>query len=111
MVEIDHFLDHGGDTEERNQQWRDIYLETAGDARMVAGAGDVLSMGDVEVRMISSDMELIGEPINDGGPNPHCAGAETRPPASPRTSGPWGRCSATAGSGSSIWATSTGTWR
>ncbi len=83
MVEIDQFLDHGGETEERNQQWRDIYLETAGDTRMVAGAGDVLTMGDVEVRMISSNMELIGEPINDGGPNPHCAGAENRPAASP----------------------------
>ena len=82
MVEIDHFLDHGGETEARNQQWRDIYLETAGDARMVADAGDVLSMGDVEVRMISSNRELIAEPINDGGPNPHCAGAENRPPAS-----------------------------
>ena len=83
MVEIERFLDHGGETEERNQQWRDIYLETAGDARMVAGAGDVMSMGDVEVRMISSNMELIAEPINDGGPNPHCAGAESRPAASP----------------------------
>ena len=54
MVPIERFLDHGGETEERNQQWRDLYLDVAGDARMVADAGDVLSLGDVEVRMISS---------------------------------------------------------
>ena len=82
MVPIERFLDHGGETEERNQQWRDIYLEVAGDARMVADAGDTLSLGDVEVRMISSNMELIAETLDGGGPNPHCAGAETRPPAS-----------------------------
>ena len=82
MVPIERFLDHGGETEERNQQWRDIYLEVAGDARMVADAGDTLSMGDVEVRMISSNMELIAETLDGGGPNRHCAGAETRPPAS-----------------------------
>ena len=56
MVPMERFLDHGGETEERNQQWRDIYLEVAGDARMVANAGDVMSLGDVEVRMISSNM-------------------------------------------------------
>ena len=82
LVPIETFLDHGGETEERNQQWRDIYLEVAGDARMVANAGDVMSLGDVEVRMISSNMELISETLAGGGPNPHCAGAETRPPAS-----------------------------
>ena len=82
MVPIERFLDHGGETEERNQQWRDIYLEVAGDARMVADAGDILSLGDVEVRMISSNMELIAETLDGGGPNRHCAGAETRPPAS-----------------------------
>ena len=82
MVQIERFLDHGGETEERNQQWRDLYLQVAGDARMVADAGDIMSLGDVEVRMISSNMELIADTLDGGGPNPHCAGAETRPPAS-----------------------------
>ena len=82
MIPIDRFLDHGGETEERNQQWRDIYLEVAGDARMVAGAGDTMQLGDVDVKFISSNMELLAETINDGGPNPHCAGAENKPPAS-----------------------------
>ncbi|MCY3846745.1 MAG: MBL fold metallo-hydrolase [Acidobacteria bacterium] len=82
LVPIDHYLDHGGETEERNQQWRDLYLEVAGDARMVASAGDRMSLGDVDVLMISSNMELIEETLNDGGPNPLCADAERRPPAS-----------------------------
>ena len=49
---------------------------------MVASAGDRMSLGDVDVLMISSNMELIEETLNDGGPNPLCADAERRPPAS-----------------------------
>ena len=41
-----------------------------------------MSLGDVDVLMISSNMELIEETLNDGGPNPLCADAERRPPAS-----------------------------
>ena len=82
LVPIDRFLDHGGETEEQNQKWRDLYLEVAGDARMVAAAGDRMALGGVDVRMISSNMELIEETLNDGGPNPLCADAERRPPAS-----------------------------
>ena len=83
MIPIDHFLDHGGDTEERNQQWRDLYLEVAGDARMVAAAGDTMQLGDVDVKFISSNMELLAETLDGGGPNPHCEGAEYKPAASP----------------------------
>ena len=82
LVPIDRFLDHGGETEEQNQKWRDLYLDVAGDARMVAAAGDRMALGGVDVRMISSNMELIEETLNDGGPNPLCADAERRPPAS-----------------------------
>ncbi|MCE2542816.1 MAG: MBL fold metallo-hydrolase [Acidobacteria bacterium] len=83
MIPIDRFLDHGGETEERNQQWRDIYLEVAGDARMVAAAGDTMRLGDVDVKFISSNMELLDETLDGGGPNPHCDGAEHKPAASP----------------------------
>ncbi len=69
MIPIEHFIDHGGQTENENQVWRDAYMTFAAGKRIVAKAGATIPLKGVEVRVISSNMELLPNTINDGGPN------------------------------------------
>ena len=83
MIPIGRCLDHGTNTEASNQQWLDAYLRVCGDKRVVVEAGEKLSLGPVEIDVVTSDGRLVANPINGGGPNPLCATAEQKPQASP----------------------------
>ncbi len=83
LIPIDQCVDHGTNTEERNQRWLDAYLNVCGDKRAVVEAGERISLGAVDVDVVASNGNLISDPINGGQPNPLCATAVQKPQASP----------------------------
>lgn len=54
-------------------------MALSGAREIVARPGDVIPFPDVEIRVLSSNRDLIPEPLpGAGSPNPHCEGVEQR---------------------------------
>jgi competence protein ComEC len=83
MIPIDHFYDRGDVIEKENQQWLDGYVGAAKGKRTIVKPGDMIPIKGFQALVVSSNMELISKPVNGGGPNPFCSGAEQKPSAGP----------------------------
>jgi competence protein ComEC len=83
MMPIENCVDHGGSIEPENQKWLDAYLSVCSGKRMAAKAGEKIPLNGIQVDVIASNGQLLAAPINGGGPNPLCAGAEQKPQDSP----------------------------
>jgi len=84
LIPIDRFLDHGDSIEQGNNAntkrlW-DEYLKIAQGKRTVLKPGDKIPLTGMEALVVSSNGEVIPEPVNGGGgPNVFCRGAQQKP--------------------------------
>lgn len=81
-VTIGEYWDHGDvapDCGGGCQNNYAAYVAVAGDNRTTIAAGDERDFGGVTLRFVSSNGDLITEPLGDGAPNPACKGATTMP--------------------------------
>ena len=83
MIPIDRFLDHGDSIEKADNAntahlW-DEYLKIAQGKRTVVKPGDKIPLTGMEAVVVSSNGEVLPEPINGGGPNAFCRGAQQKP--------------------------------
>jgi competence protein ComEC len=83
MIPIGRFFDHGDEIEKENQQWLDSYTTASAGKRTIAKPGDEIPVKGLRVLVVSSNQKVLAKPINGGGPNPLCAGAEQKAPLSP----------------------------
>ena len=82
MMPIEHFLDHGDSIEQKDPRsgplWKP-YLDTAAGKRMTLKPGDKLPVKGLDAIVVAANGQVISKPVNGGGPNPNCAGAQTHP--------------------------------
>jgi competence protein ComEC len=83
MIPIGRFFDHGDGVEPENQQRLDGYKAVAGDKRTVVKPGDRIPVKGFDALVVSSDRNLLPQPVNGGGPNPLCANAPRMEAAAP----------------------------
>jgi beta-lactamase superfamily II metal-dependent hydrolase len=83
MIPIGRFFDHGDAIEQENQQWLNSYLAASAGKRTIVKPGDEIPLKGARVLVVSSDQKLLAKPVNGGGQNPLCAGAEQKAPVSP----------------------------
>ena len=84
MIPIGRYLDHGDltlETEKPRQMkfWND-YKAVADGNRTILKAGDTIPLKGVHIDVVSAAGEAITKPINGGGPNPFCTGAQQKKP-------------------------------
>ena len=85
MIRIEKFVDHGDmdPTWTQNphfeERWKD-YLAASGGRRMIVKPGDIVPLKGVKVQVVSANGEVLAKPINGGGPNQYCQGAEQKEP-------------------------------
>lgn len=83
LIPIAHCFDHGTTIEPENQRWLDAYMSVCADKRTAVKPGDRIPLKGIQVEVVASDGKLLTKPINGGGPNPLCAGAENKPQDAP----------------------------
>jgi competence protein ComEC len=83
MIPIEKCFDRGDFIEPPNQKWRDAYLSVCADKRTILHIGDKIPLKGVQIDLITSNGQIIAEPIHGGRPNPLCATAENKPPDVP----------------------------
>jgi beta-lactamase superfamily II metal-dependent hydrolase len=64
-----------------DQQWYDSIRAVAGSMRTIVKPGDKIPLKGVDVLVVSSDHQMLSQPVNGGGPNALCATAEQKAPA------------------------------
>jgi len=83
MIPIEKFLDHGDSVEKGSaggaRLW-EAYLKMADGKRTIVKPGDKIPLKGVDVLVVSSNGEVLAKPIDGGGPNPLCQGAQQKPP-------------------------------
>jgi competence protein ComEC len=85
MIRIDKFVDHGDMDAAWTQnphfedRWKD-YLAASSGRRTIVKPGDTVPLKGVKVQVVSSNGEVLTKPINGGGPNQYCQGAEQKEP-------------------------------
>jgi len=82
MIPIEKFYDHGDSIEASNtpqtaQLWEN-YQAISGGKRVIVKPGDKIPLKDVNVTVVSANGEVIAKPINGGGANEYCKGAQTK---------------------------------
>jgi competence protein ComEC len=83
MIPIGRFFDHGDGVEPENQARLDGYKAVAGAKRTIVKPGDKIPIKGFDALVVSSDLKLLPEPVNGGGPNPLCANAARMAAAAP----------------------------
>src|SRR5579871_2610255 len=83
LIPIGRFFDHGDGVEPENQQRLDGYKAVAGDKRTIVKPGDRIPVKGFDALVVSSDRNLLPQPVNGGGPNPLCANAARMEAAAP----------------------------
>ena len=83
MIPIDRFFDHGDSIEKANNAntaklW-DEYAKIAQGKRTVLKPGDKIPLTGMEALVVSSNGQVLPEPVNGGGPNAFCRGAQQKP--------------------------------
>jgi competence protein ComEC len=83
MISIDRYLDHGDSIERSNNEktaglWEN-YIKIAQGKRTTLKPGDRIPLNGVNALVVSANGEVIHEPVNGGGPNPFCRGAQQKP--------------------------------
>jgi len=85
LVHFDRFFDHG-DPDMKYNQNKGInerfqgYAAIAAGKRTIVKPGDLIPLNGVRVQVVSAAGEVLKSPINHGGPNPLCSGAEQHDP-------------------------------
>jgi beta-lactamase superfamily II metal-dependent hydrolase len=83
MIPIGQYLDHGdsieADSPRSGPAWR-AYADVAKGKRTTLKVGDRLPLRGVESVVVSSNGEVLKNPVNGGAPNPFCQGAAQRDP-------------------------------
>ena len=82
-IPIGRCFDRGDFIEPPNQKWRDAYLSVCAGKRTILHVGDKIPLKGVQTDIITSNGQIITEPIHGGRPNPLCATAENKPPDVP----------------------------
>lgn len=83
MIPLGKFYDHGDGVEQADRARYETYKVVAGAKRTIAKAGDTISLGPVQMRVVFSEGPVIGTPLNGGGANALCANAARQEPAGP----------------------------
>ena len=83
LIPIGRFFDHGDGVEPENQARLDGYKSVAGAKRTIVKPGDKIPIKGFDALVVSSDLKLLPEPVNGGGPNPLCANAARMAAAAP----------------------------
>jgi competence protein ComEC len=83
MIPVGRYFDHGDTIEPENQQWLDRYRAASSGKRTIVKPGDDIPLKGLRVLVVSSDQKLLAKPVNGGGANPLCSGAEQKAPVSP----------------------------
>lgn len=81
LVPIDRFIDHGDSVEpdrERSRQAWEGYLQAAAGKRRSVRPGDKLPIRELEISFVSSNGEVLTDPLEPQGLNPYCPGALVR---------------------------------
>lgn len=82
LIPIGHYLDHGDSIEAEDPRgaplWK-AYAALAAGKRTTLKPGDKLPLKGVDAIVVSANGQTINSPINGGGPNPFCQGAQTKP--------------------------------
>ncbi|HLQ76070.1 MAG TPA: MBL fold metallo-hydrolase [Terriglobia bacterium] len=83
MIPIERYFDHGDSIELQNpgavQQWN-AYKALVEGKRTSLKPGDTIPVDGVDIRIVSSNGQVIPQPINGGSSNTFCLGAESKPP-------------------------------
>jgi beta-lactamase superfamily II metal-dependent hydrolase len=82
MISIDRFFDHGDSIETGSrggaQIW-ETYTSVTSGKRTTMKSGDKLPLQGVDATIVSSNGQTLTSPINGGGPNALCQGAQQKP--------------------------------
>ena len=81
MIPLGKFYDHGDGVEQADRERLEGYKSIAGNKRTILKAGDTISFGGLNMRVLVSEGPVISTPINGGGPNPLCTNAARQEPA------------------------------
>jgi competence protein ComEC len=82
IIPIERFYDHGASIEANTPDGKalfDAYEKVAQGKRVTVKPGDRLPLNGLNITVVSSNGEVIGQPINGGGPNSLCSSAEKKP--------------------------------
>ena len=83
LIPIAKFYDRGDSIEIENKRWLDEYRAASAGKRTIVKPGDSIPIKGLNVVIVSSNQEVLANPINGGGPNPLCADAEQKESAGP----------------------------
>jgi len=83
LMPIAKFYDRGDAIEIENKRWLDEYRAASRGKRTIVKPGDTIPIKGLNVVIVSSNQEVLANPINGGGPNPLCADAERKESAGP----------------------------
>ena len=83
LIPIAKFYDRGDTIEIENKRWLDEYRAASAGKRTIVKPGDTIPIKGLNVVIVSSNQEVLANPINGGGPNPLCADAEQKESAGP----------------------------
>src|SRR6202790_2188898 len=83
LIPIAKFYDRGDAIEIENKRWLDEYRAASAGKRTIVKPGDTIPIKGLSVVIVSSNQEVLANPVNGGGPNPLCADAEQKESAGP----------------------------
>ncbi len=78
MIPIGRFYGPGDKIEPQNQKWFDSFRTAAADKRTIVKPGDRIPFQGVQTTVVAADTALLATPLDGGGPNALCAGAEQK---------------------------------
>jgi competence protein ComEC len=81
MIPVGKFYGRGDQIEPADQKWYDSFKSVSTGKRTIVKPGDAISLGAARALVVSSDHQLLNQPVNSGGPNALCANAEQKAPA------------------------------
>jgi L-ascorbate metabolism protein UlaG (beta-lactamase superfamily) len=82
-VPVKKFVDHGDSVEQDSERGRKLwasYLKLADGKRQVIKPGDTLPLTGAELIFVAAHSKALSKPLEGGGPNPHCQGAQNKEP-------------------------------
>ena len=79
MIPIGHFYGRGDKIEPADQKMYDSFRTVSAGKRTIVKPGDRIPLDSAaQVLVVSSDHQLLNQPVNGGGPNALCATAEQK---------------------------------
>ena len=82
LIPVARYFDHGDsiETTPAAVQLFDAYKSVAEGKRTTVRPGDRIPLAGVNIEVVSANGAVLAKPINGGGPNPFCAGAQNHDP-------------------------------